>query len=119
VSTYKPLHGDAIRAVSDGEPECVITWIKRPQGGIRMFATRDVRDTGWGQRTTDREEVVWHLDANMAHVLTVDRQTPAEALQWVLQRWAREDAEERDAIERERLRASGALGAVERKGIER
>jgi hypothetical protein len=52
----------------------------------------------------------------MKNTLIVDRRTAAEAIQWVLERWVREDA---DAIERARLKSAGVLDAVERKGIGR
>jgi hypothetical protein len=55
----------------------------------------------------------------MKNTLIVDRRTAAEAIQWVLERWARQDAEQRDAIERARLKSAGVLDAIERKGIER
>jgi hypothetical protein len=100
IGKYKDIHANSIAVRSDGEPECVITWVRRPAGGIRMYATRDVRDTDWGQRTAEAtSEVVWHLGANLSHVLIVDRETPAEALQWVLERWGREDAEARAEAE--------------------
>lgn len=102
--SYEHLASDAIRVPATGKPECLLTWISRPEGGIRLFASRDLADTGWGQRSDlTRPTVDWHLDVTMANVLIVDRATPAEAIQWVLERWMREDAErERKALEYER-----------------
>jgi hypothetical protein len=55
----------------------------------------------------------------MKNTRIVGRQTAAGAIQRVLERWAREDAEKRDAIERARLTSAGVLDAIERKGTGR
>jgi hypothetical protein len=99
--SYEQLPSDHISVPSTGKPECLLTWIARPEGGIRLYASRNLADTAWGQRSDlTRPTVDWHLGVMMADVLIVDRATPAEAIQWVLERWMREDAErERKAIE--------------------
>lgn len=91
---YRPHASDAIRAAQQGEPEAIFTWVRLPNGNIRLYASRVLHDTAWGQRDSYSEGVVWHLDANLDHLLIVDRPTPAEAMQWVLERWSREDAEQ-------------------------
>lgn len=55
----------------------------------------------------------------MKNTLIVHRRTAAEVIQRVLEGWAREDPQKRDAIERAQLRSAGVLDAIERKGIGR
>lgn len=93
IEQYRPHASDAIRAAQQGEPEGIFTWVRLPNGKIRLYASRELADTAWGQREHRAKGVLWHLDANLDHVLVVDRDTPAEALTWVLQRWAREDTD--------------------------
>lgn len=94
---YKSQPSDLIRAQQQGQPEAIMTWVRLPDGRIRLYASRRLADLAWGQREQQYGPVLWHLDGNMDQVLIVDRQTAAEALAWVLDRWAREDAEsERD-----------------------
>lgn len=94
---YRAHPADAIRSSQDGKPEGIFTWVKLPNGNIRLYASRELPDAGWGQREHLKLGVVWHLDANMANLLVVDRPTPAEALTFVLEKWAREDAAEAEA----------------------
>jgi hypothetical protein len=90
---YRPHASDAIRAQQQGEPEAIFTWVRLPQGGIRLYASRQLPDVAWGQREHREKGVMWHLDANLDGLLIVDRLTAAEAFAWVLERWNREDAE--------------------------
>jgi len=117
IEQYREHAADAIRAAQQGDPEAVFTWVRLPSGMIRLYASRRLADTAWGQREHVRKGVLWHLDVNMDQLLIVDRPTPAEALTWVLERWEREDREERDELERARVR--DAIRDLERKGIER
>lgn len=99
---YRELASDRIRVPQDGKPEAILTWVRLPDGKIRLYASRGLHDLAWGQRTKDTDgKVVWHLDGNLDGVLIVDRDTPAEAMQWVIERWMREDAE-RDQLEAKR-----------------
>lgn len=117
VSRYREHASDAIRAAQQGDPEAVFTWVRLPGGMIRLYASRRLADTAWGQREHREKGVLWHLDVNLDQLLIVDRPTPAEAMTWVLERWGREDREERDELERARVR--DAIRDLERKGIER
>jgi hypothetical protein len=88
---YRERHSDLIRAPQQGQPEALFTWVRLPSGRIRLYASRSLADTAWGQREHREKGVLWHLDVNMDQTLVVDRDTPAEAMTWVLERWARED----------------------------
>lgn len=91
---YKPLPADQIRVqTAHGTPACVLTWVNKTDGTIRLYASRDIPPQGWGQRTTEGGGVDWHLETTLRNVLILDRATPAEAIAWVLERWAREDNE--------------------------
>lgn len=106
---YREHHSDLIRAPQQGEPEGIFTWVRLPNGNIRLYASRDLPDVAWGQRDHQARGVVWHMDANLEKVLIVDRATAAEALQWVLEYWARIDApvERGDALENRARRSLG------------
>jgi hypothetical protein len=93
IEKYRDHAASSVRAPQQGEPEAVFTWVTLPQGGIRLYASRSLADVAWGQRDHVTKGVLWHLDANLDQMLIVDRPTAAEALRWVLERWAREDAE--------------------------
>lgn len=90
---YRQHAADAIRAGQQGDPEAIFTWVRLPQGGVRLYASRHLPDVAWGQREHTAGGVMWHLDADMDGLLIVDRPTAGEAMQWVLERWAREDAD--------------------------
>ena len=98
---YRELASDRIRVPQDGKPEALLTWVRLPTGRIRLYASRKLPPPGWGQRTADSGQVDWHIEATMRNVLIVDRDTAAEAMMWVLERWNREDAE-RDQLEAKR-----------------
>lgn len=90
---YQNLASNAISVpVSNGKPECILTWVRRDSGGIRLYASRELPGAGWGMRETEGHQVHWHLETTMRSVLVYDADTPAQAIQWVLERWAREDA---------------------------
>jgi hypothetical protein len=111
--SYREHAADAIRAAQQGDPEAVFTWVRLPGGKIRLYASRRLADTAWGQREHLAKGVLWHLDVNLDQLLIVDRQTPAEALTWVLERWAREDAEaEREALENARAMPGAPTAAL-------
>lgn len=93
VEQYRDHAANAIRAAQQGDPEAVFTWVRLPSGKIRLYASRNLADTAWGQRDHVTKGVLWHLDVNLDQLLIVDRDTPAEALTWVIERWNREDAE--------------------------
>ncbi len=101
VDGYRPHAADSIRAPQQGEPEAVFTWVRLPGGGIRLYASRNLADTAWGQREHLAKGVLWHLDADLDGLLVVDRPTAAEAFAWVLARWNREDAEAEAEKQRE------------------
>lgn len=110
---YREHAADSIRAEQQGVPEAVFTWVRLPQGGIRLYASRRLADTAWGQRDHRTKGVLWHLEANLDGLLVVDRPTAAEAFAWVLERWNREDAEAAAELERaERFRQHAIAGQV-------
>lgn len=96
VERYREHDSDLIRITQQGEPEAIMTWVRLPSGKIRLYASRRLHDVAWGQREHRSRGVLWHLDGNLDQLLIVDRDTPAEALQWVIERWAREDASAAD-----------------------
>lgn len=113
IEQYRDHAANAIKAEQQGTPEAVFTWVRLPQGGIRLYASRRLADTAWGQRDHRSKGVLWHLEANLDGLLVVDRPTAAEAFAWVLERWNREDAEAAAELERaERFRQHAIAGQV-------
>lgn len=112
MTQYQNIASDEISVpVSNGKPECLLTWVRRNEGGIRLYASRDLPGASWGQRTTEGgSEVHWHLGATMRSTIIMDADTPAAAIQWVLERWQREDAAEELRVQR--LQAHARAGMV-------
>lgn len=100
IEEYRAHPASNVRAAQQGDPEAIFTWVRLSPDTIRLYASRNLSDLAWGQREKNYT-VRWHLDGDLDHVLIVDRPTAAEAFQWVLERWAREDAE-KEAAELER-----------------
>jgi hypothetical protein len=119
IEKYREHAADAIRAAQQGEPEAVLTWVRLSPDKIRLYASRTMSDVAWGQREHREKGVLWHLDANLDGLLIVDRPTAAEAFQWVLERWAREDAEAALAVEAPMGRRIGKSGDPVRVAIEK
>ena len=108
---YRQQASDAIAVPGTGKPVCILTWTERPEGGIRLYASRQLTETGWGQRERASGPVDWHLDVTMTELLIVDRDTAAEAIAWVLQRWQRDD-DEKEAARQRRLRDHARAGMI-------
>ena len=102
-------HG--VRVPAEGTPECILTWVRKPDGGVRLYASRSLHSTGWGQHTGDSGPTRWLFDTAMDNVLIVDRDTPGQAIAWVLERWARED-EQAEYERRRRLDAHARAGMI-------
>ena len=91
------MTGDyGVRVPSTGKPKFVMVGIDRPDGSVRLFATRDVKDAAWGQR--DNVSVgayssvtAWHIDADMVNVLVIDKPTWGEAFARAFEIWANHD----------------------------
>jgi hypothetical protein len=107
MSYYQNLAANSVQVpTGNASPECILTWVRKTDGTIRLYASRDLPGAGWGQRTTEHgSEVHWHLETTMRSVLIYDADTAAQAIQWVLERWAREDAAEQERIGRLRQHA--------------
>lgn len=116
---YQNLASNEIQVqASNAEPECILTWVRKPDGKIRLYASRDLPGAGWGQRTVESgSEVHWHLETTMRSVLIYDADTAAQAIQWVLERWAREDAAEQARVERLRQHAIAGMNINDPKAI--
>jgi len=85
---------ESVRVPSNGKPEFVMTGIRRPGGGVRLYASRDLpRDIGWGQREPKGGygPVYWHLDTDLENVLIIDKDTWGEAFARAFEIWANHD----------------------------
>ena len=119
MTQYQNLASNEISVpVSNGTPECLLTWVRKTDGTIRLYASRDLPGASWGQRTIEGgSEVHWHLATTMRSTLIKDADTPAQAIQWVLERWAREDAAEQARVERLQQHARAGMIVNDPKAI--
>jgi hypothetical protein len=119
MTQYQDIASNEIAVpVSNGKPECLLTWVRKDEGGIRLYASRDLPGASWGQRTIEGgTEVHWHLAATMRSTIIMDADTPAQAIQWVLERWAREDEAERLRVLRLQQHARAGMVVNDPKAI--
>lgn len=85
----------------------VMVGLKRPQGGVRVYATRHMPHLEWGQ-VERGYETLWHIDADMDNLLIIDKPDYPQALARLFEIWASQDAAK---AETERLRALPASRA--------
>ena len=80
------------RAPSTGKPNHIMIGVDRPDGSVRVYASRELpTDLGWGQREIRNHIIAWHIDADMTHVLIVDKPTWSEAYARVFEIWDNQD----------------------------
>lgn len=88
----------AIRVPSDGKPKFVMTGIEKPDGTVRLHASRDLGGTvGFGQRPDPKNQYgppVMHIDADMPNMLTIDADTWGHAFNRLFEIWANWDTRE-------------------------
>jgi len=82
-----------VRLPSTGKPEFIMTGIQRPDGTVRLYASRDLKSLNWGQRDLDypHSGVAWDIDTDMQHMLIIDKPTWGEAFARAFEIWANED----------------------------
>lgn len=100
-----------VRVPSTGKPEFVMTGITRPGGGVRLYASRDLRAMDWGQMDLPDQTTAWHLETGMVHVLIIDAPTWGEAFARAWQIWASAD---RDKAVSEHEKAGNITGGEAR-----
>lgn len=91
-------------APSTGTPRFVMVGTDKPGGGVRLHASRDIRERElrWGV-ATDRHGTAtgWHIDAEMRQVLVIDGATYGEAFARLFEIWENHDRIEARELERE------------------
>lgn len=85
------MRDPGVRVPSTGKPSHIMVGFDRPGGGVRLYASRNVDDTGWASRNTGKAANVWHLDADMDHVLIIDKPTWGEAYARAFEIWENHD----------------------------
>lgn len=96
---------ESVSLPSTGTPKFVMTGIDRPGGGVRLYASRDLKNLNWGQRdSADYSGTAWHIGSDMQHVLVIDAPTWGEAFARAFEIWANQDkaAEQAKAIGNQR-----------------
>lgn len=69
----------------------VMVGLKRPSGGVRIYATRHMPHLEWGQAERGCE-TLWHIDADMDNLLVIDKPDYPQALARLFEIWANQDA---------------------------
>ena len=75
----------------------VMVGLKRPSGGVRIYATRHMPHLEWGQVQRDYA-TLWHIDADMDNLLVIDKPDYPQALARLFEIWASQDAEAKLAL---------------------
>lgn len=101
-----------VRLPSTGKPEFVMTGIQKPDGSVRLYASRDLKALNWGQRELKDYTTAWHIDADMQHMLVIDKPTWGEAFARAFEIWGNEDAEK--AIGQRQAKAANEVTAQRR-----
>jgi hypothetical protein len=99
----------AVRVPSTGAPRFVMVGIDADRGMCRLYASRDVKSTAWGLRDRPDYTTAWHVDADMQHVLIIDKPSWGEAFAHAFTIW---DNEDREAGRRQALSEKQARKAV-------
>jgi hypothetical protein len=81
------MNGDA---PATGKITGVLVLIERPGGGVRIQASREAIDVFFGLRERNHQPVN-HVDADMPHMMTIDRPTYGEAFEELFRIWANQD----------------------------
>jgi hypothetical protein len=68
----------------------VMVGLKRPAGGVRLYATCDMPHLDWGQAERGYE-TVWHIDADMKNLLIIDKPDYPQALARLFEIWGNQD----------------------------
>jgi hypothetical protein len=84
------------RAVSTGHPKFVMVGVDRPGGGVRLYASREIpeRELAFALAQDQYGTATgWHIDAEMRHVLIIDKPTWGEAFAHAFMIWENADRE--------------------------
>lgn len=109
------LSDSGVRAPSTGTPKFVMVGIDRPDGTVRLYASRDIPGAHWGMRdeltaSGGIGEVAWHVDATMKNVLIIDKPTWGEAFARAFEIWANQDRAQAELEAEQQLR--GHIGKM-------
>jgi len=103
-----------VRLPSTGKPEFIMTGIQLPDGRVRLYASRDLKNLNWGQRDMSypNSGVAWHIDTDAQHMLIIDKPTWGEAFARAFEIWANEDAEKQRQLTEDGRRNARAANEV-------
>jgi hypothetical protein len=68
----------------------VMVGLKRPAGGVRIYATRHMPHLEWGQ-VQRGYATLWHIDADMDNLLVIDEASYPDALARLFAIWTAQD----------------------------
>jgi hypothetical protein len=91
-----------VNVPSTGRPKFVMVGIDKPDGQVRLYASREIpdRELRWGiEHDRYGTATGWHIDAEMRHVLTIDGPTWAWVFARAFEIWANHDRNEAEEAE--------------------
>lgn len=98
----------------DAKPDFTVLGVKRPAGGVRLYASRDL-DADFQLIDPAHGPVHWRLTTPMHGVLIIDMPDYSAAFARLFEIWANQDREKTLALEREHRALAAAPKAIEGK----
>ena len=77
---------------AEGKPEFIMTGFTKPDGRVRLYASRHITVPTWDQRRVTPDELwMWHIEADMDEMLIIDGDTWQQAYARLFEIWANQD----------------------------
>lgn len=88
---------------STGRPEFVMTGVQRPGGGVRLYASRSLKETEFGHdENRGGATALWTISSKLDQMLVIDSDTWAHAFGKMFEIWDNQDRA--TALDRETMR---------------
>jgi len=79
-------------APSTGKPEFVMTGVQRPGGGVRLYASRSLKDLEFGHDASPGgSTALWKIASKLDQMLIIDEDTWAHAFARMFEIWENQD----------------------------
>lgn len=75
---------------AEGRPEFIMTGFTKPDGRVRLYASRHVKAPTWDQRELS-EGWLWHIEGDLDEMLIIDAMNWTEAYTRLFAIWANQD----------------------------
>jgi len=79
-------------APSTGKPEFIMTGVQRPGGGVRLYASRSLKDLEFGHdENRGGATALWQIAGKLDQMLIIDGDTWAHAFARMFEIWENQD----------------------------